>query len=214
MGIVTAPALTEEGVSLVGEEANGYVEAKELWDVAEKLKQNLEAYDLKVIMLKDDYDQDIQYYGTNGVAYRAYKAGVKNVIYLDMTTDDTYIETIYSSYSSDRLARSIYMELVEIGLYEGDELTRSYKETDGDGGPVDEAYEIRETGGKVLGAATYSEYSRKNASFALNNIHGINTVKIVTSNIRNAENMDKWTQVKDRVAEAITKGYINYLNHQ
>ncbi len=214
VAIVTAPALTTEGVSLVGEEYNGYVEAKELWDVAEKLKQNLEAYDLKVIMLKDEFDQNIMYYGTGGVAYKAYKSGVKNLIYLDMTTDDNYIETVYSSYCSERLARSIYEELVEIGLYEGGELAQSYQETDGDGGPVDEAYEIRETGGKVIGAATYSEYSRQNSSFALNNIHGINTVKIVTSNIWSSASMEKWTQCKDRVAEAITKGYINFLNHQ
>ena len=214
VAICTAPALTMEGVSLVGEEYNGYVEAKELWDVAEKLKQNLEAYDLKVLMLKDEYDQNILYYGTGGVAYKAYKANVKYIIYLDMTTDDNYIETVYSSYCSGKLARSIYMELVEIGLYEGDELTQSYKETDGLAGPVDEAYEIRETGGKVLGAGTYSEISQMNASFASNNIHGINTVKIVTSNIWSSASMNKWDEHKDKVAEAITKGYINYLNGQ
>ena len=211
IAIVTAPALTEEGVSLVGEEENGYVEAKELWDVAEHLKRKLEAYDLKVLMGKDEYDQGIMYYDTAGVAYRCYKAHVKYLIYLDMTTDDNYVETIYSSYSSDKLARSIYTELVEIGLYEGDELSRSYKETDGLSGPIDYEYEIRETGGRALGAGTYSEYSQKNAPFAANNQYGINTVKIVTSNIRSLASMDKWSACKDKVADAITKGIINYL---
>lgn len=213
VAIVTAPALTDEGVSLVGEEYNGYVEAKELWDVAEQLKRKLEAYDLKVLMGKDEYDQGIMYYDTGGVAYKCYKARVKYLIYLDMTTDDNFVETLYSTYSSDKLARSIYTELVEIGLYKGDELNQSYKETDGLSGPIDYEYEIRETGGKALGAGTYSEWSRVNAPFAANNLFGINTVKIVTSNIRGTESMNTWTSCKDRIADAITKGFMNYLGN-
>jgi len=212
VAVVTAPALTERGVSLVGEEANGYVEAKELWDVAEQLKAKLEAYDMKVMMGKDAYDEDIIFYDTNGVAHKAYKGNVKYIIYLDMTTDDNYVETLYSSFASDALARSIYMELVEVGLYQGGELSSSYVETDGLAGPVDAEYEIRETGGKPLGAGSYSEWSRVNAPFAANNIHGINTVKIVTANIRNSTAMQNWSRVKDQVADAILRGFMNYLN--
>jgi len=164
-------------------------------------------------MGKDEYDQGIMYYDTGGVAYKCYKARVKYLIYLDMTTDDNFVETLYSTYSSDKLARSIYTELVEIGLYEGDELNQSYKETDGLSGPIDYEYEIRETGGKALGAGTYSEWSRVNAPFAANNLFGINTVKIVTSNIRGDASMSKWTNCKDRIADAITKGFMNYLGN-
>jgi len=84
VAIVTAPALTTEGVSLVGEEYNGYVEAKELWDVAEKLKQNLEAYDLKAYRRYSPYmlSQGQQ----RRLAVLSVLAGQQQILFLDEPT--------------------------------------------------------------------------------------------------------------------------------
>ena len=80
-------------------------------------------------------------------------------------------------------------------------------------GKFDEEYEIREAGGKVLGAGTYSETSKANESFAANSIYGINTVKIVTNNIKSSGSTDTFKEKKLEIAGAIADGIMEYLTN-
>ncbi len=74
----------------------------------------------------------------------------------------------------------------------------------------DGEYEIRETGGSVLGTGTYSETATQNANYT-DNIYGINTIKIITTNIYDADSVSLWTSCKDSVAQAIADAFLQYL---
>ena len=102
--ISTSPALTMTGVSLVGEVVGNFVEAEQVYELALKIKADLEAKGLKVLLLKDEFGQDIQYYGKGGTLEKAYKSGAKYMIHLDM---DYYGNTgiMYANRSSGRLAK-------------------------------------------------------------------------------------------------------------
>ncbi|MBQ1757262.1 MAG: hypothetical protein IIZ98_02900, partial [Erysipelotrichaceae bacterium] len=73
--------------------------------------------------------------------------------------------------------------------------------------------EIRELGGIVTGAGQYSETSEMNASFASKNIYGVNTVKIVTTNIWDSSSVSRWNERKEAIANAIIEGLEAYLNN-
>ena len=216
--VATAPALTMSGVSLVGESANGIVEAEELYAVAQQIVSQLNEKGYRVKMLKDAYDQNILYYGTNGIAHKAYNSKAKYMIYLDMTNYDADMGVKYSGYAGGSLATSVYDKLVSIGLYDGNRTTELYPCVREEGndpakGEFDVEYEIRELGGIVTGAGQYSETSEMNASFASKNIYGVNTVKIVTTNIWDSSSVSRWNERKEAIANAIIEGLEAYLNN-
>ena len=216
--IATAPALLRNDVSTVGENYNGIVEAEELWAVAQQIVDELNSKGYRVKMLKDSYDENILYYGNNGVAYKAYKSNAKYFIYLDMTNYDADMGVKYTGYSAGNLAASIYDKLVSIGLYDGNRNYELYPCTQEEGndpalGMFDIEYEIRELGGVVTGAGQYSETSQINASFASKNIYGVNTIKIVTTNIYDSSNVARWNERKEAIANAIIEGLEAYLNN-
>ena len=216
--IFSAPALTQGGVSLVGESANGIVEAEELYNVALQISSQLSEKGYRVKVMKDAMDQNILFYNGNGVANKAYNSKAKYMIYLDMTNYDADLGVKYSGYAAGTLQTAIYDKLVTAGLFDGDRSAELYPcvmETSdySNDGEFDTEYEIREMGGKVLGAGKYSESSAGNASFAANNIYGVNTVKIVTTNIWDSASVAKWNERKEAVASAIVEGFEQYLSN-
>ena len=214
--VFSAPALTETGVSTVGEVENGIVEADELFDVAQEIVQMLTEKGLRVKLLKDQADVPTMYYGNGGIANSAYSSKAKYMIYLDMTNLDYEIRTLHSAYSGDRFAAPIFNKLKEIGLY-----TEDYQNDYADGGTganealglFDTEYEIRELGGIVLGAGTYSTTSSDNAPFAAKSVYGINTLKICTTNIWSSSSVSTWKDKKASVAKAVVDGVMEYLSN-
>ncbi len=217
--ISIAPSLTQDGISLVGEEEWGIVEAKELWDVATELKNKLAEKGIKAKVLKDAYDASFEdggsFYGINGTVDKAYKSGAKYFIFLDMAVWDGGIGTYYSGFSKGSFAASIHKKLVNIELLRDTQISASEISAGANEslGKFDEEYEIREAGGKVLGAGTYSETSKANESFAANSIYGINTVKIVTNNIKSSGSTDTFKEKKLEIAGAIADGIMEYLTN-
>ena len=208
--IITAPALTLQHVSPVGESANGIVEATELQAVADELKTILEEKGLKVSVIKGGGDDYLMYYGKDGVVGKAYKSDAKYAIYLDMVTLDYEILMVHSSYVSDAFASSVFEKLKGIGLYSGNELTKSNR-MNGDAGAADAYYEIRELGGVALGTGTFSATSAQNEAYK-DHKKGINAIEIITTNIRNASSVSLWNQKKAEMAKAIAEGVLAYLN--
>ncbi|MDO4378574.1 MAG: hypothetical protein Q4C64_05410 [Erysipelotrichia bacterium] len=210
IAISTAPALVYEGVSLEGVEENGIIEAQELYDVAQKIKTALEQKGLKVIILKDEYNQDIPFYGAGGVLNKAYSSKAKYMLHLDM---DEYgnKSLLYSSYSSGLLAKSVFEDLFkDTAIYPSNEYLQTCALADDN--ISDLQYEIREAGGVVLAAGTYSESSQKNYSFAGNNKFGIDTIQIITTNINDSDDVAVWQQNKEKIASAIAQGICDFLN--
>ncbi len=207
--ISTAPALVYEGVSLVGVEDNGIVEAQELYELATNLKTALEAKGFKVLILKEQYDQDISYYGTNGVLYKAYNSKAKYMIHLDM---DEYGNKalLYSTKSSGKLAKAVFDSLMSsTTLYESADYLSICDLADD--GISDSQYEIREAGGIVLAAGTYSESSQQNSSFASNNKFGIDTIEIITTNINDVSDVTNWLENKTKAVDAIVSGILTVI---
>ncbi|MGI6581956.1 MAG: hypothetical protein ACOX1M_06520 [Erysipelotrichaceae bacterium] len=208
IAISTSPALTMSGISLVGEQVGDFIEAEQMYELALKVKSALEAKGLKVLVLKDEFGQDIQYYGKGGTLEKAYKSGAKYMIHLDM---DFYgnIGVMYANRSSGRLAKAVYGYLFkETEIYPNDKyLFKCDVDTNG---VTDLQYEIREAGGAVLSAGTYSESAQKN-TFAYNNKYGIDTIQIVTINMSDSTARSLWSQQKEKVASAIVKGILEYL---
>ena len=208
--ISTSPALVYEGVSLDGVEAYGIVEAKEMYELAQNLKTALENKGFKVLILKDEYNQDISYYGNNGVLNRAYNSKAKYMLHLDM---DEYGNKalLYSTKSSGLLAKAIFDSLMNsTTLYPSNDYLSVCDLADDD--INDSQYEIREAGGVVLAAATYSESSQKNASFALNNKFGIDTIEIITTNINDIADVTNWIENKTKAVDAIVNGILTCIN--
>ena len=207
--ISTSPALTVTGVSLVGLEDNGVVQAEEMYQVAEKVAEKLTAAGLKVKILKSTYDENILFYGPNGTLNQAYNAKAKYMIHLDMSDEDDYY-TIYSCHTKGSFAKSVFSKIrSDADIYGSDEyLIESPTWEDG---VSDYVYPIREAGGVVLNAGKILQAASDNVTFAAKNIFGINTIYIETANIHNAENVDQWVQNKTKVAEAIAQGIIDYL---
>jgi N-acetylmuramoyl-L-alanine amidase len=208
IAISTSPALTMTGISLVGEEIGDFVEAEQMYELALKVKAELEAKGLKVLILKDEYDQDIQYYGKGGTLEKAYKSGAKYMIHLDM---DYYGNTgiMFANRSSGRLAKAIFNHIFEdTNIFHNENYL--FKCDVDDNGVTDLQYEIREAGGVALSAGTFSESAQTN-TFAFNNKYGIDTIQIVTTNMSDGEEISLWNQQKDKVASAIVKGILEYL---
>lgn len=209
IAISTAPALVYEGVSLEGVEENGLVEAKELYDVALELKSLLESKGLKVLVLKDEYNQDISFYGVGGILNSAYSSKAKYMLHLDM---DEYgnKSILYSSKSTGLLAKDIFDQLFKnTSLYPSNEYL-SVNDLAEDN-LSDSQFEIREAGGIALSAGTYSENSQKNYSFAGNNKFGIDTVQIITTNINDYDDAEIWLKDKSKIAPSIAQGICDFL---
>lgn len=208
--ITTAPSLTLNA-SVVGAKANGITEAEELYNVALTIQSELEAAGLKVRILKDSFDENIQYYGPGGVLDRAYQSKAKYMINLDMLGANSYsTPNIYSSsLTSGTMADKISKALKETELHTLEAVKASQTSTG-----YDDVYEIREAGGLVLGAGTYSESSRSNESFAAYNRYGINTVLVVYIDINSASEVRTFTENEQAIAKATAQGLLEYLNIQ
>ena len=210
IAISTAPALVYEGVSLTGVEDNGIVESEQLYQLALDIKAQLESKGLKVLLIKDTHDQDIAFYGNGGVLNKAYSSKAKLFIHLDM---DEYGDkaVLYSSKSSSKLASAIFTGLLnDCNIYENDQYLLASSLTED--GNNDAQFEIREAGGKLLAAATYSENSQNNKSFAYDNRYGMNAVDVILTNINEADDVANFLNNKDKIVTSIVSGICSYLN--
>lgn len=210
IAISTAPALVYEGVSLTGVEDNGIVESEQLYQLALDIKAQLESKGLKVLLIKDTHDQDIAFYGNGGVLNKAYSSKAKLFIHLDM---DEYGDkaVLYSSKSSSQLANAIFNGLLnDCNIYENDQYLLASSLTED--GNNDAQFEIREAGGKLLAAATYSENSQNNKSFAYDNRYGMNAVDVILTNINEADDVANFLNNKDKIVTSIVSGICSYLN--
>jgi hypothetical protein len=217
IAIMTSPAMSgDAAVSPKGEEKNGIVESEQMYQLAQAVSEKLTAAGYKVLILKDSHDENTIYYGTEGLLKRAVDAGVKYMIHLDMEIDSTIPGVIYSNYTTNSFARSIFTRLMNATELFSDEsrlhpcklVTSSLLN---DGLTYDQDWVIREAGGAVLGGGRFSATSARNASFEANNVYGINTVSIRLCNIRDKAAVERWLNNKDAAAGAIAEGIIEYL---
>lgn len=191
------------------------VEANENYQMAVLLKSELEKYGLRVLILRNQ-EEIVNTYGPQGRLHRAYQSSARYFIDLDMNRSNNRqvdgFEIIYSSFSSPRMAVSLSEYILEntdlkgttIGKYTG---ARTFGLAKG----YDAHMVIRESGGKALAAASYSENSKENMDFAYNNIYGIQAISIRYGYITNSEFRIKWTNNKQDYARITAEALVKYL---
>ncbi|MBQ1305519.1 MAG: N-acetylmuramoyl-L-alanine amidase [Erysipelotrichales bacterium] len=190
---------------------NGLTESEEMFRFASEVKKKLEADGYKVFLTRDQFDW-AGMYGVGGVAESAYKSKGKYFFSFDMYdgTPQTGVGVTYSSYISDTLAKTIFDTLVTEGgmaLKNGEYSVSSSDRIDGG---YDGDYDIRETGGKALGAGKADANSEMD-TFAVD-ANGLQSLYFSLCNIALAEDAKAWTDHFDQYAQAMAKGIETYLN--
>lgn len=189
----------------------GMVQADEMYAMAEIIKRELEAEGYKVLITRDSKDHIINSYGKGGRLDKAYASKAKYYVELSLSEVGTGGLKVYrSSFASNNFGLSIANHLIKntnLNLFGDTSLVvpNRYRGLDGN-------INIRETGGKALGAATYSELSAEaNSEFALNNRHALEGISIAYFNINNEEELNKYKSNKEAYAIETAKALINYF---
>lgn len=203
-----------------GRTSNELVEADELYKIAVALKDKLEEKGLKVLLSREDEDSVINQYGVDGRLYKAYKAKAKHYIELNLNfttnTDTRGSRVIYSSYSSNRLATSIFKSyistpgLVPYGRQTSTNIAgvvASSRYNNLDSYPV-----IREAGGRILSAGTISELAiEQNSEFNKEERKGIQSISLELFFISSPLDVSVYQNEFNQMVNNIADGYLKYL---
>lgn len=203
----------------VGLQANDLIEAEENYKMAIALKQEFENAGLKVMLTRSE-EEGVNTYDLDGRLHRAYLSQAKYYIEVQMignnNSDVSGTQVIYSSYTSPRLPSAVFRHLIEntnlqstkssgAGNIPG--VLPSGRSDEFDGRMV-----IRESGGKALTAATFSEKAQQeNSSFALDNRRGMQTLTIEYIYITHPESAQAWTENYTKYAKETVQGYLKYF---
>ena len=199
---------------------NRISERESSYELALALKEDLEAYGLRV-MLTRDADEEISYYGTSGRAGKAYESKAKVFIALGMTADETIIEPyiiaspytngIFGNEMASAMARhdvdlstvSIWARLLSGVCFDGlmkddfDELQQWEMLT-----------QLRETGGKSTFAGTL-DVAVDNQPYTYS--YGLHGIFFTYANISKKKSIEYYEEHKEQIAEALADGIVEYF---
>ena len=203
-----------------GRTVDDLVEADVLFKIAEALKVKLEAQGLKVMLSRDTIDATINQYGVDGRLYKAYQSKAKHYLELNLnftTNKDTRgSRVIYSSYSSNRFATSIFKSLmnttglVPYGRNTASNIAGVVAASRFSG--LDAYPSIREAGGRILVAGTISDLAiEQNSSFNKEERKGIQSLSLELFFISNSLDTSVYQTQFDALVDNIAKGYLKAL---
>ncbi len=202
-----------------GLKANNLVEAEETYKMAIALKQEFEKAGLKVMLTRTE-EEGVNTYDVDGRLHRAYLSQAKYYIEIQMignnNTNVSGTQIIYSSYTSPRLPSAVFRHLIENTNLQATSMSGTGNIPgvlpSGRADGFDGRMVIRESGGKALGAATFSEKAQQeNSSFALDNRRGLQTLTIEYMYITHPESALAWTENYTKYAKETVQGYLNYF---
>jgi N-acetylmuramoyl-L-alanine amidase len=208
----------------LGTRANDLIEADENYRLAVALKEELEAFGLKTLILRGEKDT-VNVYGNAGRLFKTYASQAKYYIELQMVANTNVnvqgTQVIHSSYASSRLGSSVHRHLIEnTSLVSTNNRGRGniqgvLPSTLAEGIDTlmyDGRFTIRETGGKALGAAQFSEFSiNANEAFAYQNRRGVHALIIEVIHLTHAPSASAWPNEYPQYAKEIAQGFANYL---
>ncbi len=220
--INTAPYIvtTADTKNPTGLTINGINQAAELYDMALRIKTQLESSGINVLILKSSAADATDFYGENGLLQAAYNSRACYMINLDFAQLQLGSQVHYSLYSSSDMAACIETSLAAVSglnmnstpLLAGNAADDYQYDVSGTKVAYDEFYEIREAGGQQLLAGTISSNSQRNASFAAGNPIGLQAVTVYFGSINNADEVKFYNNNKDSLAAAVAAGFVSYLN--
>src|SRR5690554_3534181 len=202
----------------VGLQANDLVEAQENYKMALALKQEFEKAGLKVLLTREE-DEGVNTYNIDGRLHRAYLSQAKYYIEVQMignNNSDVYgTQIVYSSYSSPRLASAVFKHLIENTNLQSTGVSGAGNipgvVPSGRANGYDGRMVIRESGGKALAAATFSEKSTENSSFALDNRRALQTLTIEYIYLTHPKSAEAWLNDYQMYAKETVNGYLKYF---
>lgn len=208
----------------LGVRAFGLIEAEENHRLAVALQRELEALGLNVLVTRDA-QETVNIYGVGGRMFMAYASQAKYYIEIQMVANTNPnvqgTQVVHSSFASSRLGSAIHRSLIENtsllstnnrgrGNIQGvipASLARGM-----DNQMYDSRFTLRETGGKALGAAQFSEFSNtRNATFAYHNPRGVHALIIEIIHLTHEPSAQAWLNEYERYAREIARGFADYL---
>lgn len=203
----------------VGIRANDLIEAEENYKMAVVLKQEFEKAGLKVLLTRGE-DEVVNTYDLDGRLHRAYLSQAKYYIEVQLTGNNNpnvYGSQIaYSSYSSPRLASAVFRYIIENTNLQSTGVSGTGNipgvVPSGRASGYDGRMVIRESGGKALAAATFSEKAQQeNGSFALDNRRGMQTLTIEYIYLTHPESAQAWQSDYENYAKQTVDGFLKYF---
>lgn len=201
----------------VGNRVKERTEAEETYRFAVVLKEKLEALGLRVLITRSSNTDIVNSYGLEGRLHKGYQAQAKYYLDIQMMSaanpSTRGTQVIYSSYSSNRLASTVYNSLIEdtslitTGNGKNPGILASGRLNDYDGRMM-----IRESGGRILAAGTFSEKAEsENGSFAKDSRFGMQALTLEYAYLSNSEDMAVWDSEMELIAEKTAEGFARYL---
>ena len=192
-------------------------EAEETYRMAVALKEELEKLGLRVLVTRSSNTDIVNSYGLKGRLYKGYQAQAKYYIDIQMLSSSNAsirgTQVIYSSYSSNRFAATVYSSIIENTSLVSTETGRNLGilpsgRLDG----FDGRMMIRESGGRILAAGNYSKKARdENGSFAAESRFGMQAIILEYGYMSNSTDMEIWDSELQEIAEATATGIARYL---
>lgn len=204
-----------------GGAANGLVEAQETYKIALVIKEKLESYGLKVLITRKDASEVVNTYGEDGRLYRAYASKAKYYIDIQLSvassTSIRGTQIVHSSFTSSKMATAIFTYLLE-----NTDLISTGNTGNGNISGVlpsgvinkyDGRMVIRESGGRILSAGTFSEKAiEENASFARDQRAGLQTFTINYIYMTNPEDVALWINNYEDYGVKTAEAIASYLD--
>ena len=204
----------------LGYQSHGLIENDEMYEAALLLKEDLQAYGLRVAISKKSKDEVGKTYGEEGHLQIGYDQKAKYYLFLRFNTHGSSLyqglELAKSAYASNTLARTILYHVKQnttssiSPMYHGNDAgiypsllvegTLDQKRI------YDENLYIRESGGRATLAGKYSQLAKEeNGHFAsLNGMYGIKVGFIYVSN---EDDANYWKKNKEQLIQAIADGF-------
>lgn len=189
----------------------GMIEADELYDFANNVKNHLEKNGLKVLLTRESKDDIINVYGKNGRLNKAYDSKAKYYVEINFNNSQIGGLRVYkSSYVSNAFSNYIAKYLLDntsLNKYGNNSVLSANRYSGLDG-----VISIREIGGKALSAATYSELAKsENASFAYKNRKALEAISIELFSYLNEEELLYYKSNKEEIAKVLADAIIEYF---
>ena len=194
-------------------------EASASLELAEMLKEKLEAKGLRVELTRDA-ESTPSYYGKSGRAGIGYEKQAKVFISLGMLVDETQTRPIMmiSPYTSGLLANEVSYTLLQNGIELPDIsaqenlnlgiLYDSFRVDEEGNSTKFELYpQLRETGGKATFAGQ-AESSKSNQAYA--DYYGMNSIYFQFANLASTDSINYYLENKETIATSIADAITNY----
>lgn len=188
-----------------------------LVESANLLKEKLEAYGLKVLVLRGN--EVLSRWGSDGRMAKLYASKAKYYIALDLnfsTNPSTKGATVmYSHYASNSFASRIfeqYLDSATLTAYGGNTAGNNPGVLRGKVINFMDSYtDIRESGGKILGAGLFDSYALLNREFASENPYGVQSILLDLLWVTNNSDKTVYTSQHELLMEGIASGFAQHL---